>query len=535
MSLTATTEITPRPERVVREFRLWVPEPVRHWPAWLRTTLFLLALTAVSVFIRTRYLNGQFWMDEGIAVGISGHPLTAIPGILRADGSPPLYYMLLHIWMSFLGDSEAWTHTFSLLAATLTIPISYWAGKDIFDKRTGMIAAVMFAFSAFLTQYSQETRMYSLMALFGLLATIGFLKGFVMRQRRWVILFAVSQALMLYTHAWGIFYGAGALIALIILYRTGDEVQRRDLIRDGVYAYVAAGVLFLPWLPTFFYQATHTAAPWDSSPGFGGPVQISRDVMGGDRVTAAVVIAAAIGLSDLVIKRNRRTPLARGMWVLIAIPTATLLLAWIASQITPAWVPRYFAPIVAPMLLLAALGMARAGVVGGVAVALSVLFLINPASFTPKYKSNVKDIGGELGPMLHRGDLVIVGQPEEVPLAYYYLPAGLRFSNTIGLVKDPSFMNWRNALQRYRDADPFKVLPPILNALKPGQQLLYIRPMTEGAQNWEAPWTILVRRRSAQWDAIIAADKQLVPEAWAPHNYRGACCVADSAVLYKKL
>jgi hypothetical protein len=137
--------------------------------------------------------------------------------------------------------------------------------------------------------------------------------------------------------------------------------------------------------------------------------------------------------------------------------------------------------------------------------------------------------------MLHRGDLVIVGQPEEVPLAYYYLPAGLRFSNTIGLVKDPSFMNWRNALQRYRDADPFKVLPPILNALKPGQQLLYIRPMTEGAQNWEAPWTILVRRRSAQWDAIIAADKQLVPEAWAPHNYRGACCVADSAVLYKKL
>jgi hypothetical protein len=350
-----------------------------------------------------------------------------------------------------------------------------------------------------------------------------------------VALFAVAQALMLYTHAWGIFYGAGSLLSLVILYRTGDAEQRQDLIKDAVFAYVGAGILFLPWLPTFLYQTAHTAAPWDSSPGFGGPVQISRDVMGGDRVTAAVVIAAAIGLSDLVIKRNRRTATARGMWMLLAIPAITLILAWFASQLTPAWVPRYFAPIVAPMLLLAALGMARAGVVGAVALALSVIFLVNPASYAPQYKSDMKDIGGELGPMLHKGDLVIVGQPEQTPLAYYYLPADLRFSNTIGPVSNPSYMNWVNALKRYQDSDPGKVLPPLLSSLKPGQQLLYIRPMTEGAQNWEAPWTILIRRRSAQWGAIIQADKQLVPEAYAPHNYRGACCVADSAVLFKKV
>ena len=54
---------------------------------------------------------------------------------------------------------------------------------------------------------------------------------------------------------------------------------------------------------------------------------------------------------------------------------------------------------------------------------------------------------------------------------------------------------------------------PLINSLKPGQQLLFIRPMTEGAQNWQAPWTVLVRRRSAQWGAIIAGDRQLVPEA----------------------
>ncbi len=32
--------------------------------------------------------------------------------------------------------------------------------------------------------------------------------------------------------------------------------------------------------------------------------------------------------------------------------------------------------------------------------------------------------------MLHPGDVVAVGQPEQTPLAWYYLPGGLRFTNT---------------------------------------------------------------------------------------------------------
>jgi mannosyltransferase len=524
-----------RPERVVREFKLWVPEWLERGPEWARVGGFLLVVMAASVILRTRYIGGQYWMDEGIAVGISSHPLTAIPGILRFDGSPPLYYMLLHLWMSMFGDSEVATHTMSLLFGMATVPIALWAGWSLGGKRAGMMAAVLFAFSAFITQYSQETRMYSLMALLGLLATVGFMQGFVYRRRRYVVLFAVAQALMLYTHAWGIFYGVGSAGAVLLLWRITPADERRGLLKDAVLAYVGAGVLFLPWLPNFVYQATHTAAPWDSSPRFGAPVQLSRDLMGGDRVTAAVVIAAVIGLADLMVKRGRNTFEARKMWVLLAIPLITLLLAWVSSQLTPAWVPRYFAPIVAPILLLAAFGMARAGVVGAVALVLSVVFLLNTSSYTPQYKSDMKDVAGEMGPMLHQGDLVIVGQPEQTPLAYYYLPGGLKFANTIGPVKDPSYMNWVNALTRYKNAIPSKVLPPILNALRPGQQLLFIRPLTEGAQNWQAPWTVLIRRRSAQWGAIIAADKSLVREAWAPHNYRGACCVADSAVLYKKV
>ena len=87
---------------------------------------------------------------------------------------------------------------------------------------------------------------------------------------------------------------------------------------------------------------------------------------------------------------------------------------------------------------------------------------------------------------------------EQTPLAWYYLPNGLHYATPLGRVKDPAYMNWVFALRRLEQSNPQAVLTPLLASLRPGQQLLFIRPLTEGAKNWKAAWTALVRRRSAQ-------------------------------------
>jgi hypothetical protein len=397
------------------------------------------------------------------------------------------------------------------------------------------MAAVLFAFSAWLTYYAQETRMYELMALLGIIATTSFLHGFVYRRRGYVILFAATLAAMLYTHSWGVFFYLGALLALIPAYIVSDD--RRALVRDAALAFVGAGILFLPWLPNLIYQADHTAAPWSRAPRFGTPVLISRQVLGGDRVTLVLFSACVVGCWSLFARRLRRSPEAVALWTLIALGLGTLVVAWIASQANPAYVPRYFAPVVASILLIAAFGSARSGALGILAVALSAIFLINPGTAAPSTKSDMRDISGGLSARLHPGDLVVVGQPEQTPLAWYYLPAGLRYANTIGPVRDPSYMDWVNAKKRLQNASPAATLDPLIASLRPGQQLLFVRPLTVGVENWDEPWTQLVRRRSAQWGAILQADVAagvLKPVAVAPHNYVQACCVADSAVLYDK-
>jgi mannosyltransferase len=521
-----------RPRHTVPRVDVSTPRWFERMPIWASTGGFLLLLMLASAFMRTRYLSGQFWMDEAITTGIASHSLSAIPGILRHDGNPPLYYMMLHVWIQIFGASESATHALSLVFGLLTIPVGMWAGWSLFGRRAGMMAAVLFAFSAFLTQYAQETRMYELMGLLGLFATAGFVHAFVYRRRKYLIMFSVALALMLYTQSWGVFFWGGSVLALIPTYLRSDD--RRGLLRDAAIAFIGAGILYLPWLPNFLYQAKHTAAPWDSSPHFGAPVQLSRNLLGGDRVSIALLLATTIGVAELFTRAHRRTRDATVMWTLIAIPFATLLLAWIASQITPAWVPRYFAPVLAGIVLLAAFGCSRAGVVGIVAILFSVIFLINPSSYTPAYKSDVRDISGEMTPHLRAGDMVISAQPEQIPLTWYYLPPNLRYASTIGPVKDPSYMDWIDALKRLQNANPQATLAPLLASLKPGQQILYVRPLTEGASNWKAPWTELVRRRAAQWGALLAANPHLREIAVAPHNYRGACCVADSAVLYQK-
>ena len=65
-----------------------------------KSLLVLAFLVGLSLALRTQAIHARFWIDEGLSVGISSHPLGDIPGVLRNDGSPPLYYLILKLWTS---------------------------------------------------------------------------------------------------------------------------------------------------------------------------------------------------------------------------------------------------------------------------------------------------------------------------------------------------------------------------------------------------------------------------------------------------
>jgi hypothetical protein len=415
--------------------------------------------------------------------------------------------MLLHAWLAIAGRSEESVHGLSVLFAALCVPVAFWAGWTVFGRRTAWIAALLAAVNPFITQYAQEGRMYALLTLLGMVSMTCWLQAFAAdadEPRRWPALgFAVAFAAMLYTHNWALFFGAATGAAwLVLLWRAGP-VARRRLLRTGLLAYGGAVLLYAPWLPTALYQASHTGAPWSKAPSLAALGSVPARILG-EVAEVAVFLAAGAGIVALLRLRDAR---ARAVVALLAIAVLTIVLAWIGSQLSPAWANRYLAAGVAPLLFLAAAGFAHAGRLGLVGLALvAVLWAIDGA---PSEKSNVRDVATSIAPSLQPGDLVVATQPEQVSVLDYYLPEGLRFATLTGPVRDTGVTDWRDGVERLRATSAERDLAPLLDSLEPGRRVALVVPQVYAIGRWSAPWTELVRLRSEEWLQHFSNDRRL--------------------------
>ena len=464
----------------------------------------LLLLVAASAVLRTRALDAGFWIDEALSVGIAAHPLDEIPGLLRQDGSPPLYYVLLHGWMAVFGRSEEATHALSLVFALATIPAAYWAASSLFGRRAGWICAVLAAINPFVTAYAQETRMYTLVALLSVLATGCFLHAFVLGRRRYVAAFALLFVLLLYAHNWSLFFAAGVAAAGAVAWRASPD--RRRVLLDAVAVSSVAALCFAPWIPSLAFQAAHTGAPWSTTPSVTGLLQAPAVVLSGSGAVVALLLGAGTGLATIL----RRDATAERLLVVatIVVAAVTIVAGWAASQFAPAWSNRYLAVIVGPVLLLGATGLARAGRIGVVALALVVVLWASDTA-SPR-KSNVRDVAAGVARVVERGDLVVSTQPEQTAVVRYYLGDGLRYATPLGETRDPSVMDWRDALERLERATPERTLEPLLDRQRAGDRVVIVSPVFHEEDDWEAPWTSLVRERSREWARALGTDPRYV-------------------------
>ncbi|HEV3478163.1 MAG TPA: glycosyltransferase family 39 protein [Gaiellaceae bacterium] len=483
-----------------------------------RAVLGVLGLSLASLVLRTRSLDGTLWIDEAISRGIASHPIDAIPGLLRQDGSPPLYYVLLHGWMAIAGEGEVALRSLSLVFAVAAVPAAFWVGRTVGGERVAWIAAVLAAFNPFLTVYGQEARMYSLVAFLSILATGAFVRGFVDGSRAAQVVFAAVLGLLLYTHAWATFFVIGVVAALAV------RRWRRLSAAAGIGAVAAAVALFVPWLPSLIDQARHTGAPWSSTPSLldllgGFPASLDRGIG-----AAAVFAAGAAGLVSFRRgDRRERTVLA----AIGALAAVTLSVAWLASQLEPSWANRYLAIIVGPVVVLGAVGLARLGAAGAVAVAVAVALWIGFRA--PADKSNAEAVAAAVASAVPSGALIVSTQPEQVPLLDYYLAAPYPYATPLGPVPRRSVFDWRNALERLRGARVERQLDPLVEGLSRGDRLVLVQPLG-GGRGWQAPWQRAVLAKSAEWRERLDADKRLRNASKIAPPARGRTSV--SATIY---
>ncbi len=211
--------------------------------------VWLLVILLLATGLRLVNLGERtLWYDEAFAVLFAETGLEAmIYGTLApveggaADIHPLLYYTTLNGWMRLFGQAPALVRLYSVLIGVVTVGVVFRLAADLFDRRTGLTAALITALAPFHIQYSQETRMYALLTLFLLLATWCYRRAWQGRGRGWWAAFGVLAALAMYTQQLAAFYLA-ALGLLPILSRRWDRLLP-TMASAGL-----ALVLYLPWL-----------------------------------------------------------------------------------------------------------------------------------------------------------------------------------------------------------------------------------------------------------------------------------------------
>ncbi len=508
----------------------------RGWaPGWLSGDRVVVAgLTILAFVLRVPNLGRAYWIDETISVGIASHRLGQIPGLLRHDGSPPLWYFVLHFWIDVFGTSPDATHSLSLIVSLAAVPAGYWAGRELFDRRAGIAAAALMATNPYLNWYSTETRMYTLVILVSIFACTFAWKAARDRRAFDAGAASVAFAALVYTHYWGLYLAAATAGILVVLaWRRADRQLAQWTIGSGVVAVV----LLAPWVPSFLYQTSNTGDPWAVPPGVGDFFADPSTAIGG---TAGILIAPLLVFGSWWCWRQVSLSAQSQSRLLALVALTATAGGFLASEWKPSWTVRYLAVIVAPYLLAAAGALASSArgkaVLWAACGSLAVWSLIGTLLPDPNNtyaKDNMAAIAKAVAPRLAPGDVVISTQTEQLPVAHFYLPPGMTYLNPTGPVSDPSVVDWVHIVARLDAAQPCEAIGPTLDSLPVGGEVLLLNPARKLGASGSA-WARAVAHQEQAVNAFVTSDPALSEVATYAENLHPRPYAPVDGVLFEK-
>jgi 4-amino-4-deoxy-L-arabinose transferase-like glycosyltransferase len=327
---------------------------------WLPAGVALLVVVGVALRCWTPV---ALWLDEALSVNIARLPLGSIPQALRHDGSPPLYYFLLHGWMRLFGTSDVAVRSLSGVFSIATLIPMWFAGRRAGNRTTAWSALVLLAASPFAIRFATEARMYSLVMLEFVLGYLALSRALERSDMKNLGAVALVTGLLLLSHYWTIY-----LLVLVTLLLAHRALRGTDPIpaRRALAAMVAGSLLFLPWLPSFLFQLQHTGTPWARRPSFEAFVGVLQEFGGGRGAVASISSLVLLTLAGLgLFARSLDGPRLevdvrtrpRGRALALAAVGPVLVGVVIGIVTGAAFAARYAAMAAPPFILLAALGV----------------------------------------------------------------------------------------------------------------------------------------------------------------------------------
>lgn len=363
----------------------------------------IIAILFIAAVLRFFHLDYQsVWLDEIHTINEANPAFgfREVSGALASgEQMPPLYFYIINILFKILGYSTWVLRSFSAVMGVLGVYYTYRLGREMLNKNTGLLAALLLAVNSFHIFYSQEGRPYIFLYLFTVLSFISLIKMIRVPSLKHALIYGVMSAIMLYAHFFGMFILlAQYLILLVFLLKSGN--QWKVFFRFSLIAGVVALVLFLPVVPTLF-TLSKTTSFWIPPPTADVFTNIFKEFFGNSEMVLFIVFL--FGLFYFISLRKSTTSVSKeatlqdkqalafllfSVWI-----SVTLLLPLIRSYLqVPMIISRYFIGVLPAIVLLLAAGALtlRSVLIRNVLICAFVVFSITDIVIVKRFYTAVQ-------------------------------------------------------------------------------------------------------------------------------------------------
>ena len=331
----------------------------------------ILALAAVLDVFHSGVRS--FWQDEATSVALAHLKWTPLAKVLwYGENNMALYYGILHVWIGAVGDNEFAVRILSAVAAVAAVGALYLLGVRMFDRRVGLIAALLLSVNAYQIRYGQEARSYSLLVLLVTLSSLAYCRMLERPQRTSAVLYCTVSILAVYAHFFAALVLAAQWLSLVF-------VGRRAPALKAVLA--SAGIICLFLVPLAFLAARNPhQVDWIPKPGPKAILFLFYALTGAGPTWAkplllayfvACAAAFGVGVKQFVAGGFSFVTWSYGflaMWLVVPV-VVTLAI----SVVKPIFIIYYLIILLPPLVLLAAAGISKIPTTAGVAAAVVLI------------------------------------------------------------------------------------------------------------------------------------------------------------------
>lgn len=370
----------------------------------IKYNYILIAVLIFAAILRIYHLDFQsVWLDEIHTINESNPKYTIselYTSLLLTEPHPPLYFILIHFSFLIFGYTPFVLKFFSFIMGIGGLISTYYLGKELINKKVGLISVLFLAINYFHIYYSQEGRMYSMLYLTTTLSFYFLIKFIKKPSLKSALIHAFFAAIMIYTHFFALFALFSQYLILLYFIIKPFKVESKKML---IYSFISGIITLILYIPSLnlFIETSNRKTMWISTPTIDVYTQMFKEFFGNSEITLFIILVIIFFLLSKIFNLNTKksepinptnNQLTFTFFILITWLIITLIIPLISSYVNlPMIVNRYFINILPAIVIFIAIGVYLINniFVRNLILSIIILFSLTDIYFVKNYYNKI--------------------------------------------------------------------------------------------------------------------------------------------------